>query len=252
MQGSSGTKYHQARRDALSASLWSSTRFVYIAGACQAELIGGIEFPQGAVSFADSVVSFSPGLVGSGAEPSAPHLGAGNALGAPNYAGVNSCASQPACSFVSLGDGGSIVLRFVDNKLTGSDSTARDLHIFEVGPDVEDTFVDISKDGITWYGVGKVFCATSSVDIDAFGWGKSDVFEYVRLTDDGAEGGQSGITVGADIDAVGAISSVATPVPEPGTWLMLLSGMAGVAGLAARRRRCAGLRTMGKSRVACN
>lgn len=138
---------------------------------------------------------------------------------------------------MSLGDGGSIVLRFTDNKLTGSGSTARDLHIFEVGPDVEDTFVDISKDGITWHGVGKVFGATSSIDIDAYGWGKSDLFEYVRLTDDGAEGGQSGITVGADIDALGAISSVATPVPEAGTWLMMLAGLAGLAGLVASRRR---------------
>lgn len=42
---------------------WASTT-------CQAELIGGIEFPQGALSFADEVVSFSPGLVGGGSQPS--------------------------------------------------------------------------------------------------------------------------------------------------------------------------------------
>lgn len=222
--------------------IWNRQRLITVAclawasSACQAELIRGIEFPQGAISFADAVVSFSPGLVGGGSQPSTPHLGPSNALGVPNYAGVNGCASQLACSFVSLGDGGSIVLRFIDNKLTGSGSTARDLHIFEVGPDVEDTFVDISKDGITWHGVGKVFGATSSIDIDAYGWGKSDEFAYVRLTDDGAEGGQSGITVGADIDALGAISSVATPVPEASAWLMMLAGLSGLAAGSRRGR----------------
>ena len=203
------------------------------ASAAQAELIGGIEFPQGAISFADSVVSYTLG----GGGVTSPHQGTFNALGVPNYSGV-SCASQAACTYVSLGDGGSITLRFVDNKLTGSGSTVRDLHIFEVGPDVEDTFVDISKDGLTWYSIGKVFGATSSIDIDAFGWGINDLFEYVRLTDDTTEGQQSGATTGADIDAVGAISTVSTPppnrVPEPSALILALTA---IAGLTAVRRR---------------
>ena len=49
-----------------------------------------------------------------------PHLGASNALGTPNYAGRNSCDSQAACTFVSLGSDGVITLRFTDNALTGS------------------------------------------------------------------------------------------------------------------------------------
>ena len=205
----------------------------------QAALFGGIDFPQGTVSFADAVVSFSPGLVAGGTQPSTPHLGDFNALGVPNYSGVNSCASQAGCSFVSLGDGGSIVLRFVDNKLTGSGTTARDLHIFEVGPDVEATFVDISKDGTTWFSVGAVSGATSSIDIDAFGWGVSDQFEYVRLTDNGSLGGQSGATVGADIDAVGAITTVVTPprdLPTPSSLMLVAGALAGLA-IAMRRRQ---------------
>jgi hypothetical protein len=184
--------------------------------------IGGVEFPEGAVSFADTVVSYS--LTAS--VPSAPHQGDFNALGIPNYAGVNSCPSQLGCTFVSLGSGGSIVLRFDDNKLTGSDSAALDLWVFEVGPNVEDTFVDVSVDGINWNAVGKVFGSTAGIDIDAFGFGVVNQFGYVRLTDDPAEGGGgSGGTVGADIDAVGAISTVRTPMPEPTTIALLVFGL---------------------------
>lgn len=92
------------------------------AGAARAEVFGGVDFPGGVSSFADAVVSYQPGLAG--ADPTAAHQGDFNALGAPDYAGVNSCASQAACSFVSLGVGGALVLRFTDNVLTGSDSDA--------------------------------------------------------------------------------------------------------------------------------
>ena len=196
--------------------------------------IGGVEFPEGAVSFADTVVSYS--LTAS--VPSAPHQGDFNALGIPDYAGVNSCPSQLGCTFVSLGSGGSIVLRFDDNKLTGSNSAALDLWVFEVGPNVEDTFVDISVDGMNWNAVGKVFGATAGIDIDAFGFGVVNQFGYVRLTDDPAEGGGgSGGTVGADIDAVGAISTVRTPIPEPTTIALLVLGLLTLSRQQLRLRR---------------
>lgn len=194
---------------------------------------GGTDFPQGAISFADTVVSYSPVL--SGNSPSVPHRGADNAAGLPDYAGVNNCASQAACSFVTLGSGGSIVLRFDDNKLTGSGSTAKDLWVFEVGPDIEDTFVDISKDGVTWFAVGKVFGSTAGIDIDAFGFTPTDLFGYVRLTDDAAEGGFGGATGGADIDALGAITTIETPIPEPSTYGLMGAGL--LALLWQRQRR---------------
>ncbi len=185
-----------------------------------AALFHGVEFPGGAASFADSVVSYDPGF-GGGNVPTLPYQDPSQALGVPNY------GSGPAPEYVSLGAGGRIVLRFTDNSLTGSGDSGLDLWIFEIGPDVEDTYVDISKDGSTWHSVGKVYGATSGIDIDAYGWGTSDFFSFVRLTDDIKEGATTGSTVGADIDAVGAISS-APPVniPEPTTLALLGIGLA--------------------------
>jgi len=210
-------------------------------GPARAEVFGGVDFPQGALSFADAVVSFTPGAAG---VPSAPYLGQTNAVGAPNYAGA-SCASQAACTFVSLGAGGELVLRFDNNVLTGSDSNAFDLWIFEVGPNVEDTTVDVSTDGLTWLSVGFVTGSTRGIDIDAFGYNSTSAFRYVRLIDVLAEGGVgNGGSVGADIDAVGAISTRAfTPpdggVPEPSTWAMMLLGFGGLGAALRRSRRLA-------------
>jgi hypothetical protein len=168
----------------------------------KSEVYGGVTFPDGATSFVDSVISYDP-TYGGTSGPGATVRDPSKSLGIPNG------------DYVSLGQGGRIVLKFTDNSLTGSGSTAKDLWIFEVGPDVEDTFVDVSKDGLNWFSVGKVFGATSGIDIDFYGYGIHDFFSYIRLTDDPSEGQTgSGGTVGADIDAVGAISS-APPVPDP-------------------------------------
>jgi hypothetical protein len=184
---------------------------------------GGTDFPQGAVSFADAVVNFSP-VFASG--PSDPHLNPQKALGVPDYddpTGALACADQASCTWVTLGDGGSLTLRFTDNLLTGSGDNALDLWVFEVGADIEDTFVEISADGSSWQSVGKIFGSTAGVDLDAYGFGVSSHFSYVRLTDDSNEGEQFGIFVGADIDAVGAISTVL--VPEASSLCLLCAGL---------------------------
>lgn len=185
--------------------------------------VGGVLFPQGEVSFADVVFDYSPVIIAN--EPTEPFRIGTNALGLPNNASA------------SLGDGGSITLQFTDNLLTGSGTSADDLWIFEIGPDVEDTFVFVSTDGITFLPVGAVGGSTSGVDLDAFGFGPASQFRYVRLIDDGAKDDQTGRSVGADIDALGAISTIpVSSVPEPGTLLLFAVGAAAVGVRRSGRR----------------
>jgi hypothetical protein len=212
----------------------------------QAELISGIEFPQGALSFADAVVSYAPGP---GAD--AAFTSAANSLGLPNVNTSNglSCFLSPStsnCLFTSLGNGGSLVLRFTDNVLTGSSPSGSvtgsgdgiaDLWVFEVGV-AESSNVAISADGSTWFDVGPIVGGGGSsvgvfsygFDIDKFGFGFGDAFTFVRITDVLVDADTS--PAGADIDAVGAISTV----PLPASAWFLLTGAAGLLGWRARRR----------------
>lgn len=214
------------------------------AGSAQATVIGNAQgsadFPLGAVSFADAVVSYNPAFNAQGPTPE--NRGSANALGVPDYTADwigKTCPSAQNCPAVTLGNGGSITLQFIDNRLTGSGDSRADLWIFEVGPDVEDMFVEVSTDGQSWSSVGKVGGSTAGVDIDAFGFGTSARFAYVRLRDDPALDQQVGSAAGADIDAVGAISTVRQlNVPEPGALALVCA--AGVAASGLRRRRRTG------------
>ncbi len=193
----------------------------------------GITFPGGDISFADQLVDLT---FGDPAPTAANFIDGNQALGAPDYTGGGGGTGS-----VSLGRGGTITVRFTDNALTGSGDNTPDLHIFEVGPDIEDTFVSISEDGNDFIDVGKVEGATSSIDIDFFLDSLSiDVmtqFFFVRLMDDPNEGGSTGNTVGADIDAIGAISTVfvSDPVPLPAAAWMFMAGLGGI--VATRRAR---------------
>lgn len=187
-----------------------------------------ITFPEGAISFADSVVSYNPGT---GFSSTGACQNASLALGTPDHTSGN------CNNYVSLGRGGSIVLQFVDNALTTSGDSTADLHIFEIGAAVEQFFVDISTDNSNWISLGgPISGQPTSVDIDGVsGVVAGELYRFVRVTDNPNSGPHSGVFAGADIDAIGAISTVQTAaVPLPATGLLLLASFGG---LAALRRR---------------
>ena len=205
---------------------WSTHVIVFVAlfvgfddGNASAEIFGGIDFPDGASSFADNVLTYDCSFqsASGGQCPSPAFQDTSRALGPPDGAGL------------SLGTGGLVELLFIGNVLTNSGDATDDLHIFEVGADVERTKVavrptpgtaallgasfDANSDG--FYEVGNVSGGTSSIDIDSFfiGFSSGELeFNAVQLIDDEFELGTTQGTHGADIDAVGAISSA---VPEP-------------------------------------
>ena len=162
----------------------------------------GVCFPDGERSFADSYISYDPGL---GAEDCCNKPSA--AEGSPDY------QYDQDGSYVSLGCYGVLVVKFTDNSLTTSGDTDEDLWVFEVGAYVESTNIDISTDGVDWIEVGSTSGATSGIDIDAYtgdGVVLGEQYSYVRIIDKECRS-QSPPYPGADIDAVGAIES-ADPV----------------------------------------
>ena len=191
-----------------------------IAATVGAEPYGGVEFPFGAMSFADSVVSYTPGTNVSGESADA-----SNVLGIPDGGSVG--------DFVSLGVGGSLVIEFTDNLLVDQDAVenGNDIYIFEIGAAVEGFFVEISTDGVDYIDLGLVSGQPTGIDIKPFITATPDAaFRFVRLTDDGV-GNSTAPSGGADIDAIGAIG--ATAIPEPATAATLLTA----GGLLALRRR---------------
>jgi len=194
----------------------------------------GVNFPAGAISFVDEFVSRSYPTPAQAPDQYNNHTDA--ALGIPNYVSGGGCtaATQP-CTFMSLGNGGSAVWRFTDNVLVPDGTSNYDLAIFEVGPSVEPMFVAVSKDGNTWHNVGALGGSTSAVDLDAYGFTAADRFAFVRLTDANPNNlTTGGGSAGADIDSIGAISTL--PVPEPTSVALMLAGLAGL-GLHLKRSR---------------
>jgi hypothetical protein len=193
--------------------------------------------------YADAVIRYDP-LHSGGPAPIPLVQDAAAALGSP---------TNPA--FVSLGSGGLLELAFLDNVLTNGASTAPDLWIYEIGVEAEATFVavrptaptalllgpafDLDSDG--FYEIGKVFGATSTIDIDQFfvGFLAGQLeFDAIQLIDDPNEGDRVSSTVGADINAVEALTSRSvSTVPEPATAALLGGGLALLAVFTRRRRR---------------
>jgi OOP family OmpA-OmpF porin len=156
-------------------------------------------FPGGDISWADRIVSFTPGdpAPGRSRDP-------GAAPGKPDYRGVDDAEDE--ATYVSLGHGGELVLEFTDNLLV--DGEGPDLAIFEIGPEIEPMLVAVGEDGQSeMIDVGRVEGSICSVDIGPFVQ-PGGRFRLVRLTDAGAGKSNDSQWPGADVDAVGAINTV--------------------------------------------
>lgn len=101
---------------------------------------------------------------------------------------------------VTLGGGGVLVLEF---SVDICDGEGDDIYVFEVGPAVEATRVEVSSDLSIWYDAGVASGSTAGVDLN----GKVPAgsrFRYVRLTD--LKDSLTGRWPGADIDAVAGLN----------------------------------------------
>lgn len=226
-------------RTLMPAALLTAAMLPFTAGAATFTNVSGevVGFPGGARSFADELVAFSPGLKfdpGTGAfQPLQQYRDGSNTLGMPDvtlqqFIDCTVVQSASSCRFASLGEGGVLTVRFTDNRLTPDGTGAADLWVFVAGPP-DAAFVDVSRNGTDWLEVGGIG-ASNGIDLDTVGLLPGDLFAYVRLRD--APGGQSsGPTLGADIDAIGAISTTVIPLPAAG-WLL---AAALVTGLYRRR-----------------
>jgi OOP family OmpA-OmpF porin len=154
---------------------------------------GTVTLPMGDLSFADEIVLYQKG----DPDPAEQYCHPETALGPPGFSGVDT-------GFVSLGCGGTLIIKFTNNALINIDGP--DLYVFEVGSHVEPTLLSISKDGKKWIVVGKISGGVSQVDIgDSVKTGEK--FNYVKLTDLKSSCEFGDLSPGADIDAVAAIGS---------------------------------------------
>jgi OOP family OmpA-OmpF porin len=106
-----------------------------------------IVFPLGAASFADEVSTTRAGQ----------RLDTTKGFPAERALGV------PDKKAVTLGCGGSITLRFVDNAVV--DLPGADLYVFEDGPNVEPTRLELSVDGVRWVDVGRIEGGTRELEL---------------------------------------------------------------------------------------
>jgi OOP family OmpA-OmpF porin len=162
-----------------------------------------IVIPCGKLAFADRAVSFRMGVP---SPKDSRAMNPSSALGEPDYVSDETDLKLPVFTALTLGCGGSVTLEFTQVRLI--DVEGPDLHIFEVGPAMEPTNLEISKDGVGWINIGRVSGGKASVDIHNF-VAPGDQFRFIRLTD--LKEGCGGDWPGADIDAVAAIGCTVVP-----------------------------------------
>jgi len=144
--------------------------------------------------------------------------------------GVSDFADPDALDeYVSLGSEGYIKLGFNNNLLTNSGDNSPDLWVFEIGPAVEASQIDLKpydqntinilvnegiqdNDSDGYFEFDIISGSTSSLYIDAYviGYSLSELkFDAVKITTATNMGCEGEITPGGDIDAVCALFSLA-------------------------------------------
>lgn len=141
----------------------------------------------GSKSFATAVIAYEPGLP----TPKELHSDANQALGEPDN------------SSVSLSTDGVLILEFGEAALM--DGEGDDIYVFEIGPIVEATDVEISQDGTDWVFVGTASGGESSLDIAEY-VEPGQQFHFVKLTSRSNDTNPD--SPGADIDAVAIVNGV--------------------------------------------
>jgi PEP-CTERM motif len=133
----------------------------------------------------------------------------------------------------------------INNRFGSGNTLAPDINVYESGftPEVNRIQVLVSQDGVTYTDISaqrggvtqRIPGDTPFADLPGmFNYDLGDLpwVRYVRIQGTGT--GLPGGTNGFELDTVGAFELIAAPpVPEPGTWALML---AGVGGLLARRR----------------
>ncbi|NNE22782.1 MAG: hypothetical protein HKN11_09250 [Rhizobiales bacterium] len=158
-------------------------------------------FPLGVRSFADGVTSF---FEGSPATKFATARVVTKTLGEPDHHETEKNGPEEPQNYLTLGCGGALTVQFRDNALI--DVPGPDLYVFEVGKDVEATRLAISTNAKSWTDVGTIKGGLAAVDINRVAT-PGQHYRFVRLQDARKRCGSR--WPGADIDAVGAIGSVA-------------------------------------------
>ena len=145
---------------------------------------GSVEFPSGDASFADRVVALESDNGLTIAEDG------GRVLGPPDD------------HTLELGDGGRLVVEFVDNVLTVSGDDQADLAIFGTSQSLVPINVAVSSDGVLWLPLGMVDGGGErgvQIDLDAVDIENDSGFRFVEIVDIADDASS------AEIDAVGAI-----------------------------------------------
>ncbi len=154
------------------------------------------------ISYADSIVYYDPGALGenTGGEPHKKYQNTNNALGKPD------CSAYNDTGFVSLGNGGTLIIKFSDNILVNGPGP--DLQIFEVGSD-ENVNVWVSRDNKIYIPLKKHNDSGYLFNFDVQAE-KSYDYRYVKIRDvydDSIVPDSTDEAAGADIDAVSALNT---------------------------------------------